>query len=98
VTRKLFGRQDLERLALQEIRSFAGGEFVISVEIGYQPVDETGANWTLYTFVKKEVARRLSSTRSAGPFRRRLLPPRKSCHPSMQMVEEKGTLTRPEAE
>jgi len=53
VTRDLIGRQDLERLALQRIRSFVGGEFVISVEVEYQPIDESGANWTLYTFVKK---------------------------------------------
>jgi len=53
VSRKLIGRQDLERLALQEIRSFAGGDFVVSVEVEYQPIDATGANWSLFTFVRK---------------------------------------------
>ncbi len=52
MSKNLIGRQDLERLALQEIRCFAGGDFVVSVEVEYQPIDETGANWSLFTFVR----------------------------------------------
>ncbi len=51
MVRMLIGRQDLERLALQEIRSFPGGEFVSSVEVEYRTSSENGTNWCLLTYV-----------------------------------------------
>lgn len=53
VSRTLVGREDLKYLALREIRSFPGGEFVVSIEVEYQPIDETGANWSLYTILRE---------------------------------------------
>jgi hypothetical protein len=41
MTRRLIGRNELEHLALQEIRSFAGRELITSVKIETQP---TGVN------------------------------------------------------
>ena len=50
MTRCLVGRNELERLALQEIRSFADGEFVTSVTIETQP---TGVNWSIHAFGRR---------------------------------------------
>jgi hypothetical protein len=44
MARNLIGRQDLEHLALQEIRRFPGGECVLAVEIEYRMTSEDGAN------------------------------------------------------
>lgn len=53
MSRTLIGRKDLEHLALQEIRSFPGGEFVVSIEVECQPIDVTGTNWSLHAFVRE---------------------------------------------
>ena len=53
MARILLGRRELERLALQQIRSFPGGEFVVAVEVEGQQADEAGANWSLCTYVKQ---------------------------------------------
>jgi hypothetical protein len=53
MTRRLIGRNELERLALREIRSFAGGEFVTSVRIESQRVDATGEDWSIHAFGRK---------------------------------------------
>lgn len=67
MAKKLIGRQDLERLALQEIRSFPGGEFVLSVEIEYRLADSSGTNWTMFTYVdggsSNSVERAVETTR-----------------------------------
>ena len=47
----LLSKADLERLALQEIRSFPGTELVISIEVECGP-QEFGANWTLHVIAQ----------------------------------------------
>lgn len=41
-------RSELERIALQEIRSYAGGENVLSVEIVRDPAQPPGMDWRLH--------------------------------------------------
>lgn len=41
-------KADLERIALQEIRSYAGGEHVISVEVERDPSQPPGMDWRLH--------------------------------------------------
>lgn len=53
MARDLIGRQDLERLALKEIRSFPGGEYVLGVGVEYRIVTEGHANWILLAYVNK---------------------------------------------
>jgi hypothetical protein len=54
MARNLIGRQDLEHLALQEIRRFPGGECVLAVEIEYRMTSEGGANWIMLIYVSKD--------------------------------------------
>lgn len=42
-------KEDLERVALQQIRSMPGGEFVRSVEVEY--IAEGQGGWALHTIV-----------------------------------------------
>jgi hypothetical protein len=46
-------KQDLERLALQQIRSFPGGEHVIRAEVEYQSDPRKDINWKLHVIAKE---------------------------------------------
>ena len=45
-------KADLERVALQELRSFPGSEHVVSVEVEYEANRPQGTNWTLSVIAK----------------------------------------------
>jgi hypothetical protein len=47
MSKELIAKQDLERIAMQEIRSFPGCERVTEVEIEYQGDKELMTNWTI---------------------------------------------------
>ena len=53
VVRASISRKDLERIALQELRSFPGAEHVISVEIEGQSDQASDVNWTLLVTAKE---------------------------------------------
>lgn len=53
VTKTLVARHDLERMALQEIRSFPGCEYVTDIEIAYQLDKVLGTNWTIHVFTRE---------------------------------------------
>ena len=66
MARILVDRKSLERIALQQMRSLPGGEFVIAVEVETLTADEMGANWGLCTYVNQgcnnlEVVQRATS-------------------------------------
>lgn len=48
MAKALISKADLERIALQEIRSFPGSEHVISVEVECESGPPSGINWRLY--------------------------------------------------
>jgi hypothetical protein len=52
VTRTLVSKADLERIALQEIRNFPGGELVFSVEIEHDGIEPGGLDWRLLVIAK----------------------------------------------
>ncbi|QHP69553.1 hypothetical protein EI171_21035 [Bradyrhizobium sp. LCT2] len=47
VAKALISKADLERIALQDIRSFPGSEHVVSVEVEYAAHQPQGINWQL---------------------------------------------------
>ena len=47
-------RKDLELIALQEVRSFPGGEHVVSVEIEWDAGEAPDMNWRLHVTAKDE--------------------------------------------
>jgi hypothetical protein len=47
MSKELIAKEDLERIAMQEIRSFPGCEYVTEVEIEYQGDKELMTNWTI---------------------------------------------------
>jgi hypothetical protein len=53
VTKTLIARHDLERIALQEIRSYPGCEYVSDIEIGYQTDRVLRTNWTIHFFTRE---------------------------------------------
>lgn len=53
MTKTLIARHDLERMALQEIRSFPGGEYVTGIEIAYQLDKVLRTNWTIHVFTRE---------------------------------------------
>jgi hypothetical protein len=53
VTKTLVARHDLERIALQEIRSFPGCEYVTDIEIAYQVDRVLHTNWTIHVFTRE---------------------------------------------
>jgi hypothetical protein len=53
VTKTLVSRHELERIALQEIRSFPGCEYVTDIEIGYQVDIVLRTNWTIHVFTRE---------------------------------------------
>lgn len=51
---KIFiGKSELEHYALQEIRSFPGTEYVMSVTADYLPSAPGDKNWTIHIFVRE---------------------------------------------
>jgi hypothetical protein len=53
VTKTLIAKHELERIALQEIRSFPGCEFVTDIEIAYQVDRSLHTNWTIHIFTRE---------------------------------------------
>jgi hypothetical protein len=53
VTKTLVARHELERIALQEIRSFPGCEYVTDIEIAYQVDRALHTNWTIHVFTRE---------------------------------------------
>jgi hypothetical protein len=53
VTKTLVARHELERIALQEIRSFPGCEYVTDIEIAYQVDRVLRTNWTIHVFTRE---------------------------------------------
>jgi hypothetical protein len=53
VTKTLVARHELERIALQEIRSFPGCEYVTDIEIAYRVDRVLHTNWTIHVFTRE---------------------------------------------
>ena len=53
MTKTLVARHELERIALQEIRSFPGCEYVTDIEIAYQVDRALRTNWTIHVFTRE---------------------------------------------
>ncbi|WGD51563.1 hypothetical protein QA641_40055 [Bradyrhizobium sp. CB1650] len=53
MSRSLVSKDDLERIALQEIRSFPGTENVLSVEIEFERSDRPGMSWRLHVLAQE---------------------------------------------
>jgi hypothetical protein len=53
VTKTLVSRYELERIALEEIRSFPGCEYVTDIEIAYQIDKVLRTNWTIHVFTRE---------------------------------------------
>jgi hypothetical protein len=52
MSKEIVAKQDLERIATLEIRSFPGCEYVTEVEIEYQVDKSLKTNWTLHVFTR----------------------------------------------
>lgn len=50
MAKEFIARHDLERIALQEIRAFPGGEHVTDIEVEYQDDRALKTNWTLHVY------------------------------------------------
>jgi hypothetical protein len=53
VTKTLIARHDLQRIALQEIRSFPGCQYVTDIEIADEVDRVLHTNWTIQVFVRE---------------------------------------------
>jgi hypothetical protein len=53
VTKTLVARHELERIALQEIRSFPGCEYVTDIEVAHQVDRALPTNWTIHVFIRE---------------------------------------------
>ena len=53
MSKELVAKQDLERIAMQEIRCFPGCEHVTEVEIEYQVDKVLKTNWTIHVFIRE---------------------------------------------
>jgi hypothetical protein len=53
MTKTVIAAHDLERIALQEIRSFPGCEYVTDIEIAYQLDKVLRTNWTIHVFTRE---------------------------------------------
>jgi hypothetical protein len=51
--KELIAKQDLERIAMQEIRAYPGCEFISDVEIEYAIDEVSGANWAMHVFIRE---------------------------------------------
>ena len=53
MSKELLAKQDLERIAMQEIRAFPGCEHVTEVEVEYQVDKMHKTNWTILVFIRE---------------------------------------------
>ena len=53
MSRSLVSKDDLERIALQELNSFPGTELVLSVEIEFAAGDRPGMNWKMHVMARE---------------------------------------------
>jgi hypothetical protein len=53
MSKELLAKQDLERVAMQEIRAFPGCEHVTEVEVEYKVDELLKTNWTILVFVRE---------------------------------------------
>jgi hypothetical protein len=53
MSKEIVAKHDLERIAMQEIRSFPGCEYVTDVEIDYQFDKKLKTNWTIHVFIRE---------------------------------------------
>jgi hypothetical protein len=53
MSKELVAKQDLERIAMQEIRSFPGCEYVTEVEIEYHVDKVLRTNWTIHVSARE---------------------------------------------
>ncbi|MGY8685718.1 hypothetical protein Q2941_49630 [Bradyrhizobium sp. UFLA05-153] len=53
MSRLLVSKDDLELIALQEVRSFPGTEKVVSVEVEFKQGDRPGMNWRLHVVAQE---------------------------------------------
>jgi hypothetical protein len=53
MSKEIVAKQDLERIAMQEIRAFPGCEYVTEVEIEYQVDKVRKTNWTIHVFTRE---------------------------------------------
>ncbi len=53
MSKENIAKQDLERIAMQEIRAFPDCEHVIEVEIEYQVDKIRKTNWTIHVFIRE---------------------------------------------
>jgi hypothetical protein len=53
MSKELLAKQDLERIAMQEIRAFPGCEHVTEVEVEYRVDEVPKTNWTIHVFVRE---------------------------------------------
>ena len=51
--KELLAKQDLERIAMQEIRAFPGCEHVTEVEVEHQLDKVLKTNWTIHVFIRE---------------------------------------------
>ncbi|MEH2488885.1 hypothetical protein [Bradyrhizobium sp. AZCC 2230] len=54
MAKALISKADLERIALQDIRTFPGSEHVVSVEVECETSPPRGINWRLYVIANDE--------------------------------------------
>ena len=53
MAKEQIARLDLQRMALQELRAFPGGEYVTDVEIEYRLDKVAKTNWTMQVFTRE---------------------------------------------
>ena len=53
MSKEQIAKQDLERIAMQEIRAFPDCEHVTEVEIEYQVDQVLKTNWTIHVFIRE---------------------------------------------
>jgi hypothetical protein len=53
VAKERISRQDLQRMALQEMRAYPGAEHVTDLEIEYQANKAGSPNWVMHVFTRE---------------------------------------------
>jgi hypothetical protein len=53
MTKKPVAKQDLERMAMQEIQAYPGCELISDIEIEYAVDEISGANWIMHVFTRE---------------------------------------------
>jgi hypothetical protein len=79
VAKELIARNDLERIAMQEIRAFPDCEHVTNVEIEYRLDKVLKTNWTMHVFTREgahlpRIQQAISATRNRLQHRYDLRP------------------------